>query len=396
MKSTALFSFPRTIALDGKDMSPGPEHMFARVQWLLWIAFASTLLVGCGTIRIPVKYEHPASHQPEFGAGKPVHLQVMDLRVVTNSIGEALEIQKRRIEPLQPVSRTVDEAFRAALSRANYVLSDTADLGYRVKILQFEVKWEAKFSSTIKSSVNFEIAVLKDGQTVGSKVIGETRVTPQRLSDNWPSVASALLSSAMSEAVYKAAKDTTLNLLLRRPDALAATADPATTLSPPRREAAVQPEKDAGVVESPPLALTGADAELEERQWNQALLKNTAQAYFEYYKTYTNSGRMKVLTGTLTAQMGMELNFGGRSDGPNVKKVILSMDQHPGFRQEISVEEAARWKIINYEPLGNGAAKIGTKDPMPNATVILVKQRSATAAAKTEFKVVTVEAGGAK
>jgi len=330
------------------------------------------------------------SHQTELGHGKALRLQVMDVRPVTNRFGQL------PLAPEQPLAGIVEQAFRVALSRANYVLSDSSDVTYEVKIMQFDADWGNQILSTpIRTAVSLRITVLKDGRPIGSKAVGQTKEALSRFHNDLLGRTSEALSAAMSDAIHQAVQDTTLNFLLRRPDGVATTADAASTLAPPRREAAAQPEKVAEV-EPPPVTLTGADAELEERQWNQALLKNTAQAYLEYYKTYTNTGRMKMLTGTLTAQMGMELSFGPRSDGPNVKKVILSMDQHPGFRQEISVEEAARWKIINYKPLGNGAAKIGTKDPMPNATVILVKQRSSTAAAKTEFKVVAIEAGGAQ
>jgi hypothetical protein len=96
---------------------------------------------------------------------------------------------------------------------------------------------------------------------------------------------------------------------------------------------------------------SGPGTELDERDWNQTLLKNTPDAYLSFYKKYTNTSRMKVLTGTLKAEMGMQFTFGPKSDGPDVKKIILSLGEHPGFKHEVSVEDAARWKIIDYTPL---------------------------------------------
>src|SRR5207249_24579 len=67
----------------------------------------------------------------------------------------------------------------------------------------------------------------------------------------------------------------------------------------------------ARVMEERDPALTiasGTGAESEERDWNQALLKNTPSGYVEFWGLHTNTTRLKVVSGTLRSQMNIE-NF---------------------------------------------------------------------------------------
>jgi uncharacterized lipoprotein YajG len=353
-----------------------------------WLPFIALLLcmAGCGTFTVPVNYVPPATAQADIGNGKALHLHVVDSRSQTGVVGRTADVYKQRIETERPVRASVEEALRLALSGANYLLSDSAELNYEVSILRFEAVWASEFFSKFNTTVDLQVRVLRNGSVLGSKVFRQTGQAPNKLSSDKEKVAAGLLSATMSDAVRRVVADPALTALIRNGDSTIRFAGNRATASAPTPTG----QSPQSASESEAEWRMGIDKELEERIWNQALLKNTLDAYLEYFKAYTNTSRMKVLTGTLTTEMSMDFAFGTGTGGSGVKKIVLSLQNHPGFRQEVSVQDAALWKIINYEPLGNNAAKIGTKDPIPDAKVVLVRQGGPTTSTKQEFKVVGV------
>jgi hypothetical protein len=137
---------------------------------------------------------------------------------------------------------------------------------------------------------------------------------------------------------------------------------------------------------------TRLEPQLEERDWNQALLKNETDAYFAYAKAHPNSSRIKVLMGTVKASVSYGFTaapFGGTMT-PSGIDVVVTINEHPGFRQQVTPEVAAQWNLMTYEPSG-GVAMVGEKPALKNATVLLIRKTGATGASDLgHYKILAV------
>ncbi len=96
------------------------------------------------------------------------------------------------------------------------------------------------------------------------------------------------------------------------------------------------------------------NTQLEERDWNQVLLKNSSEAYLSFYRGHTNTDRIKVLTGTVRG----ELVYGFTASPLSSKllnsgmQVTLTIDNNSGFTEQVAAEDAARWNLITYSIAG--------------------------------------------
>ena len=122
------------------------------------------------------------------------------------------------------------------------------------------------------------------------------------------------------------------------------------------------------------------EPQLEERDWNQALLNNSARAFLDYHKKHERLSRVSVLTGKLRATPAMVMTFNpfGGGGGSSKTKVSLEMTGQRGLPEELSVEEASRFGLINADLVAPGVARVDMQaNSYPNASIIILKKTGA-------------------
>ena len=87
------------------------------------------------------------------------------------------------------------------------------------------------------------------------------------------------------------------------------------------------------------------NVQLDERDWNQTLLSNTAQAYLGYSTAHSNSTRIQIVQGTLNALIG----FGMTVNGPGSPTLLLEVDDGKKVSEFISrrTRSNTRWWITS-------------------------------------------------
>ncbi len=173
------------------------------------------LACGCGTFRLSPRYEKAADFRPgDIGHGTPLRLAVSDERRDSTYCGATRDVYEQRIESDRPAVAFVDDAFRATLSAANYVLNESSPITYEVKVRAIVAEWAAEFFSSYQSSVALDVAIWRDGKLLGRKRISEAYTAPKSVSDNYEAAASNLLSYTVSRAAEHAMADPGLTQLI--------------------------------------------------------------------------------------------------------------------------------------------------------------------------------------
>ena len=117
----------------------------------------------------------------EFPSSK-LKLEILDERPDKRIVGITADIYRQPILIDRSGLFIMEEAFRMALSEANWIISDDAEVTYQVKVVEIRLVWAAQFSSNHNARVAMDVSVLRDSRVLGRKRIVDTGWYPNKLS----------------------------------------------------------------------------------------------------------------------------------------------------------------------------------------------------------------------
>jgi outer membrane protein assembly factor BamD (BamD/ComL family) len=85
------------------------------------------------------------------------------------------------------------------------------------------------------------------------------------------------------------------------------------------------------------------EGQLEDRDWNKALLNNKPDTYLSFSVAHPNSGRVHVVQGTLKESIGGSWGSAGLT-----QMVLLEITDGGPLSETISVKEAVKLKVVDY------------------------------------------------
>jgi outer membrane protein assembly factor BamD (BamD/ComL family) len=118
------------------------------------------------------------------------------------------------------------------------------------------------------------------------------------------------------------------------------------------------------------------EAQMEQRDWANAQLEDSAASYIRYWKAHTNSSHMKVLSGTFKPSIGL---------GPNMQLAVwVALRGGSSDCLELSQAQQLGFLALRYE---GGAATLKEVDSIPDARLYYLKDSSK----KTGYRVLALE-----
>lgn len=183
------------------DFTTAPR---VRTPSLLAIACAA---MGCvsPTVQLTADYQRAGFNLPVGVAeGMALRVVVLDDRADPKFLGISEDTYHQRIELDRPFAEILDDAFRALLSQAGFLLDEEATVVYQVRVRRVSAVFAHAFGAKSRANVSLAVNIISDGKNLGGVVVEGSRWSDQFLVEEGAALA---LSAALSDAVEKAVAD---------------------------------------------------------------------------------------------------------------------------------------------------------------------------------------------
>jgi TolA-binding protein len=125
-------------------------------------------------------------------------------------------------------------------------------------------------------------------------------------------------------------------------------------------------------------------AQLEERDWNQALLSNAAKDYLSYWRNYPGSKRLKVLSGDLEIPGYLQI----QDNRPCVVVAVKNSDDSSAL---LDLGEARKWGLSSESRSSGGNLFIGGSGRvLTNTTLLLMAEKNPNGESSERFRVLAI------